>query len=146
MSEAGLRDQLDDQEHHGAAAPAFPSKYLSVTSYRRDGTGVPTPVWFVQEDGRLLIETDANSYKVRRIRHNPSVTVAPCTATGRLRGTPVAAHAQLLTDAEATRVERLMTRKYRVDLVVIKPIRTLQAALHRGRPRGKPVVLAITPD
>jgi hypothetical protein len=43
-------------------------------------------------------------------------------------------------------VERLMTRKYRVDLVIIKPIRTLQAALHRGRPRGRPVILAITPD
>ena len=94
----------------------------------------------------MLIETDANSYKVRRIRRNPSVTIAPCTATGRLRGAPVAAHAQLLADAEVTWVERLMTRKYRVDLVVIKPIRTLQAALHRGRPRGKPVVLAITPD
>lgn len=39
-----------------------------------------------------------------------------------------------------------MTRKYRVDLVVTKPIRTVQAALHRGRPHGKPVVLAITPD
>jgi uncharacterized protein len=146
MSEAELRDQLDHQDDHGTAAPASPGKYLSVTSYRRDGTGVPTPVWFVQEDGRLLIETDANSYKVRRIRRNPSVTVAPCTATGRLRGAPVAAHAQLLADAEVARVERLMTRKYRVDLVVIKPIRTLQAALHRGRPRGKPVVLAITPD
>jgi PPOX class probable F420-dependent enzyme len=146
MSEAGLRDQLDHQEHRGSTAPAFPGKYLSVTSYRRDGTGVPTPVWFVQEDGRLLIETDASAYKVRRIRRNPSVTVAPCTATGRLRGAPVAAHAQLLADAEVARVERLMTRKYRVDLVVIKPIRTLQAVLHRGRPRGKPVVLAITPD
>jgi PPOX class probable F420-dependent enzyme len=146
MSEAELRDQLDHQDHHGTAAPAFPGKYLSVTSYRRDGTGVPTPVWFVQEDGRLLIETDANSYKVRRIRRNPSVTVATCTATGRLRGAPVAAHAQLLTDAEVTRVERLMARKYRVDLVVIKPIRTLQAALHRSRPRGRPVVLTITPD
>jgi uncharacterized protein len=146
MSEAELRDHLDHQDHRGTAAPAFPGRYLSVTSYRRDGTGVPTPVWFVQEDGRLLIETDANSYKVRRIRRNPSVTVAPCTATGRLRGAPVAAHAQLLADAEVARVERLMTRKYRVDLVVIKPIRTLQAALHRGRPRGRPVILAITPD
>jgi hypothetical protein len=42
-------------------------------------------------------------------------------------------------------VERLMARKYRTDLIVIKPIRSLQAALHPGRQRGKPVVLAITP-
>jgi uncharacterized protein len=146
MSEAALYDHVDRQEHRSSATPAFPGKYLSVTSYRRDGTGVPTPVWFVQENGRLLVETDASSFKVRRIRRNPAVAVAPCTATGRLRGEPLAAHAELLPDAEVSRVERLMARKYRVDLVVIKPIRSLQAALHPGRPRGKPVVLAITPE
>jgi PPOX class probable F420-dependent enzyme len=146
MTEAAFHDQLDRQEQRGATVPAFPCKYLSVTTYRRDGTGVATPVWFVQEGGRLLIETDASSYKVRRIRRNPCVTVAPCTATGRLRGAVVPARAQLLPDTDVTRVERLMARKYRVDLLVIKPIRTLQAALHRGRPRGKPAVLAITPD
>src|SRR5215218_1336099 len=60
--------------------PAFPGKYLSLTSFRRDGTGVATPVWFVEAGGRLLVETDASSYKVRRIRRDPRVTVAPCTA------------------------------------------------------------------
>jgi hypothetical protein len=146
MSEAVLHDQMDGQERRGSTAPAFPGKYLSITSYRRDGTGVATPVWFVQEDGRLLVETDASSFKVRRIRRNPAVTVAPCTATGRLRGEPVAGHAELLLDAEVARVERLMARKYRVDLVVIKPVRRLQAALHPRRPRGRTEVLAITPD
>jgi hypothetical protein len=38
-----------------------------------------------------------------------------------------------------------MARKYRIDLLFIKPVRALQAALHPGRPRGKPVILAITP-
>jgi uncharacterized protein len=142
MTEAALRDHVD----RSTKTPAFPGKYLSITSYRRDGTGVKTPVWFVQEDGRLLVETDANSYKVRRIRRNPAVMVAPCTATGRLRAEPVAAHARLLPDAEVSRVERLMTRKYRFDLVVIKPIRSLQAALHSSRPRPKSVALVITPN
>ncbi|HEX8133738.1 MAG TPA: PPOX class F420-dependent oxidoreductase [Actinomycetes bacterium] len=127
------------------ATTAFPGKYLSITSFRRDGTGKATPVWFVQEHGRLLVETDAGSYKVRRIRRNPRVVVAPCGPTGRLRGAPVTAAAELLPAAETGRVERLMARKYRTDLVVIKPIRSLQAALHPGRPRGKPVILAITP-
>jgi hypothetical protein len=54
----------------GTATTAFPGKYLSITSFRRDGTGKATPVWFVQEDGCLLVETDAGSYKVRRIRRN----------------------------------------------------------------------------
>ena len=130
---------------HAQPAPAIAGKYLSMTSYRRDGTSVATPVWFVESDGRLLVETDARSYKVRRIRRNPRATIAPCTATDRLRGTPVPARAELLPDSELDRVDRLMGDKYRVDLYFIKPLRTLQAALHRRRSRGTPVVLEITP-
>jgi hypothetical protein len=74
------------------------------------------------------------------------VTIAPCTATGRLRGIPVPAWAELLPDAEVPRVERLMARKYRRDLLLIKPFRTLQATLRRHRARGTPVVLEITPS
>lgn len=142
MSEAEF---LGGAAYPSAEAAAFPGKYLSITSVKRDGTGVATPDWFVQENGRLLVETDGDSYKVKRIRRNPSVTIAPCTASGRLRGKPIAAHAELLPDAEVARVERLMRRKYRVDLVIIRPIRAVQAALHLGRSRGKPVILAITP-
>jgi PPOX class probable F420-dependent enzyme len=100
----------------------------------------------VEADGRLLVETEAGSYKVRRIRRDPRVTIAPCSATGRLRGTPVPAWAELLPDSELGRVDRLIGDKYRVDLLFIKPFRTLQAALHRHRPRGTPVVLEITPS
>jgi hypothetical protein len=74
------------------------------------------------------------------------VTIAPCTATGRLRGIPVPAWAELLPDAEVARVERLMARKYRLDLLFIKPARALQAAPHRRRPRGIPVILELTPS
>jgi uncharacterized protein len=41
----------------------IPGKYLSITSFRRDGTGVATPVWFIQEGGRLLVQTGASSGK-----------------------------------------------------------------------------------
>jgi uncharacterized protein len=140
-----VRNRPKPQGHPGTATPAFPGKYLSLTSFRRDGTGVATPVWFVEADGRLLVETDASSYKVRRIRRDPRVTIAPCTATGRLRGTSVPAWAELLPDAEVARVDQLMAGKYRVDLLVIKPIRTMQAALRRRRPRGTPVALEIVP-
>jgi PPOX class probable F420-dependent enzyme len=141
-----VRQALDRQDapNHPAAASAFPGRYLSLTSFRRDGTGVATPVWFVEDGGRLLVETDAASFKVRRIRRDPRVTIAPCTATGRLRGTPVPAWAELLPDADVARVEQLMARKYRVDLLFIKPFRSLQRALHRNRPRETPVVLELT--
>jgi uncharacterized protein len=140
-----VRHRPPPQGRPGTVAPAFTGKYLSLASFRRDGTGVATPVWFVEADGRLLVETDAGSYKVRRIRRNPQVTIAPCTATGRLCGTPVPAWAELLPDAEVARVDRLMGCKYRVDLLFIKPFRRLQAALHRRRPRERPVVLEIMP-
>lgn len=129
----------------GFEGAAFDGKYLRIDSYKRDGTAVGTPVWFVREEGRLLVQTDAGSYKVKRIRRNPSVTVALCSARGRPRGDAVAAHAELLPDSENLRVEHLLQRKYRVDLILLKPVRVVQSALHLGPPHTKPVTLAITP-
>jgi PPOX class probable F420-dependent enzyme len=126
---------------HGGTT--FTGRYLSVTSFRRDGTPVATPVWFVRDGVRLLVHTDADSYKVKRIRRNPSVRIAPCTARGRLRGQPVPATAVVLPDSELARVQQLMAVKYRVDMLFFRPLRAIQAAL--GRSRGKPVILAITP-
>src|SRR5690242_5513329 len=124
--------------HEGATlrsnAPEIPGKYLSIASFRRNGTGVTTPVWFVQTGGRLLVETDADSHKVQRIRRNPHVVIGRCGPTGRPRGERIAARVEILPDADTPRVERLMARKYRTDLVFIKPIRALQAALHPNQP------------
>jgi hypothetical protein len=63
----------------------------------------PHRVWFVQEAGRLLIRAGANSGKVKGIRRNPRVTIAPYPATGRLRAQPVLALADLLPAAELGR-------------------------------------------
>jgi uncharacterized protein len=128
----------------GRTAEAFAGRYLSVTTYKRDGTGVSTPVWFVQDGGRLLLVTDAGSGKVKRIRNNPAVRVALCTASGRIRARLMSGHAEVLTDVKPT--EQMIARKYRLDLIVIRPLRALQAALHPGRPRPRSVVVAITPD
>jgi PPOX class probable F420-dependent enzyme len=129
-----------------AIASRFPGKYLSVTSFRRDGTGVATPVWFVVDGERLLALTDPRSFKARRIRRNPAVEVAPCSGAGRLRGEPVLAHAAFLDAAEIPRVERLMARKYRVDRLLILPVYRLVRRLRGKRGSGEEAVLAITPD
>jgi PPOX class probable F420-dependent enzyme len=133
-------------ESRGRAAttPRFRGKYLSVTSYKSNGTAVATPVWFVQQDGRLLVETDAAAGKVKRIRRNPAVQVAACTASGRLRGEPVPAVAEVLPESEVSGTERLIIRKYRVDAAIIRPLQSVHSALHIGRPRTRPVILAIT--
>lgn len=128
------------------AASIFSGRYLSITTYRRDGTAVATPVWFVEDGGLLLVQTDEESGKVKRIRRNPSVVVAVCSATGRLRGEPVTGKAWVLPAEETARVERLLARKYRFDLLIIKPVRAIQLRLHPGRPRGTTIALAIRPD
>ncbi len=127
-------------------AASIQGKYLSLASFRRDGTAVATPVWFVPDNGRLLVVTDAASYKVKRIRRNPAVTIAPCAARGRLLADPIPARAELLPDNELPRAEALITGKYRIDVAIIKPLRAVQSALHLGPRRTKAVVLAITPE
>lgn len=72
--------------------------------------------------------------------------VATCTASGRLRGPRVTAVAEVLPDCEVSRVEQLIARKYRADMVIFRPLRFAQQVLHIGRPRTKPAVLAVTPS
>jgi PPOX class probable F420-dependent enzyme len=125
----------------------FGGKYLSLTSFRRDGSGVATPMWFVSDNGQLVVETDADSYKVKRIRRDPHVRVAVCDARGRLRGEAVDAEARLLPDSERERVERLLARKYRIDRFTVLPLYRLVLRLRgRGsRTQEPPVAIAIAP-
>ncbi|HUO47768.1 MAG TPA: PPOX class F420-dependent oxidoreductase [Acidimicrobiales bacterium] len=127
------------------APPLLTGKYLSLTSYKRDGTAVATPVWFVEEHGRLLVQTDAESGKVKRIRANPMVRIGPCNGMGRVRGPQVDARATILDPGETARVEALIRAKYRHDMVVIGPVRWMQKTFHLGKDRGPTVALAITP-
>jgi uncharacterized protein len=85
------------------AADQFDGKYVSLTSFRHDGSAVATPMWYALDDGHLFLETDGGSYKMKRIRRDPHVRVAPCDARGRLRGEPVEADARILPDAERER-------------------------------------------
>jgi PPOX class probable F420-dependent enzyme len=125
----------------------FNGKYLRVTTFRRDGTPVATPVWFVQEGDRLLIRTGGRSGKVKRIRNNPSVMVAEASSTGRAKAPPIPARAEVLPDTEMAHVGELMAQKYRMDRIFILPIYNLiQRLRHRGSPSGEEVVLAITPN
>ena len=134
-----------------AAAPApadverIPGKYLSITSFRRNGSGVATPVWFATEGDRLFVMTALGSGKVRRIRRNPFVSIAACSARGRLRGEPMTARAEILPSTQEEHVKRLIARKYRFDLLFIRPIRALQGLIRPERRHEATAVLAITP-
>lgn len=90
------------------------SKYVSLTTYRKDGTGVATPVWFATSGGELLVITEASSWKVRRIRNNSQVVVTACGARGGIApGAPSASgRARLLDEAGTADVRALIARRY----------------------------------
>ncbi|GAA4911886.1 PPOX class probable F420-dependent enzyme [Nonomuraea thailandensis] len=87
-------------------------QYISVTTYRKDGTPVATPVWVVQDGDAAVIWTTADSGKIKRIRNNPDVTVAGCDVRGNVRTPPVKGRAELLGADETERVRGLIRRKY----------------------------------
>lgn len=88
-------------------------QYLNVETFRKSGVGVRTPVWFVQDGNTIYIRTQAESGKVKRIRNNPGVNIAPCKVNGELLGGWVAAKAQEVTDRSVhPRIDRLFDRKY----------------------------------
>ncbi|MFM9608987.1 PPOX class F420-dependent oxidoreductase [Streptomyces sp. V2] len=89
-------------------------KYLLITSYRKNGTGVPTPVWVVRDGEALGAWSAADSWKVKRIRARGDVLVGPCDARGNPTGDPVPGTAEIC-DAETTaRYRTLIARKYGV--------------------------------
>jgi PPOX class probable F420-dependent enzyme len=90
------------------------SKYVSLTTYRKDGTGVATPVWHVVNGGELFVVSDAEAWKVKRIRNNSHVVVTVCGIRGKIApGAPSAqAMARLLDEADTETVRTLLARKY----------------------------------
>ena len=88
------------------------SRYVSITTFRGDGTPVATPVWVARDGDTLLVVTGAESGKVRRIRANASVTLAPCDVRGRVHGEPLAGRAVALDASETRRVTRAIRRRY----------------------------------
>jgi uncharacterized protein len=127
-------------------AEGIAGKFLSITSYRRDGTGVATPVWFVTEGSRYLVMTDEHSGKVKRIRRKPFVTIAACSARGREKTAAVPAHAEILPPGETERIKRLIARRYRVDLLFVQPVRAIQALFRPQMRHEETVIVAITPS
>src|SRR5437773_4200358 len=90
------------------------SRYVSLTTYRKDGTGVATPVWHVVNGGELLVVSDAEAWKVKRIRRNSHVVVTVCDMRGRIApGAPSAeGTARLLDEAGTAAGRALLARKY----------------------------------
>jgi uncharacterized protein len=79
------------------------NKYAVLVTYRRSGEPVPSPLWFGMDGGRAYIRTGADSWKVKRIKNNPAVVIAPSNSRGKPTGPGVYAVARILPPEEHPR-------------------------------------------
>ncbi len=95
-------------------------KYLNLQTFKKNGDGVKTPVWFAADPATRLDSSDAKLYaytigvsgKVKRVRNNPRVKIAPCNARGGVLGEWVEARAEIVTGEEAVHGTDLLNKKY----------------------------------
>ena len=93
-------------------APFVGRKYISLETFRKSGQGVKTPVWFVLHENVFYVYTEADSWKVKRIRNNPKVRVAVCSIRGTINGPSLDATASLVEGDERLAANDLLDRKY----------------------------------
>jgi PPOX class probable F420-dependent enzyme len=102
MSEEQIDDFSVVQDH----------KYMSLTTFRKSGKPVATPVWFVEKEGKICVWTQAHSGKMKRLRNNSNVSVAPCTMRGKVIGPTAEGLARIVSPREKEEVRLLLLGKY----------------------------------
>ncbi|QOR70977.1 PPOX class F420-dependent oxidoreductase [Ruania alkalisoli] len=118
-------------------------EYFALTTFRRDGTPVSTPIWLAPADGRLYGYTPSRSWKVRRIARDPRVEFAEATFHGVPTGAWRRGEARVMSGAELRVAKRAMTAKYG------NRFRWFTIVTLLGRPRrrgGRAVGLEVTVD
>jgi uncharacterized protein len=121
------------------------SKYLSLETLRKNGDAVRTPVWFAADAGspasssaaKLYIYTVDNTGKVKRIRNNACVRIAPCDMRGNVLGEWIDARAEIVTGQEAAHGMGLLNKKY-------WPMKQIMGFFARFS-RAERIVMAIRP-
>lgn len=104
---------IDSVPRTGSPESIAPSKRSLLVTYRRDGRAVATPVWAAPgDDGHFYVRTERTAGKVKRLRNDSRVLLAPCTVRGRPLGAPFEAQARVLAGQEEARGERALARRY----------------------------------
>lgn len=95
------------------------ARYVNLETFRKNGTGVQTPVWAAPDGDELVIFTNGDSYKVKRLRRNPKIRIAACGVRGALRGPWHEGTARLVHDeAEKQSALRVLRGKYGWQMVL----------------------------
>ncbi|MDT5011356.1 MAG: uncharacterized protein QOH57_2973 [Mycobacterium sp.] len=108
-------------------------KFVSLTTFKRNGDAVSSAMWIVGDGEHLMVWTPADAWKVKRVRRDPGVKLAACGRTGKVHaGKPtVDGTAEVITDPEiVSRAESLLKHKYRWEFRIVTLVETIAA---RGR-------------
>jgi PPOX class probable F420-dependent enzyme len=122
MSSSSELCNLPSPANAAALAPFVHQRNILLTTYRRDGTPVGTPVNIAVEGDRAFIRTWETAGKMKRMRRNPEVTIAPSTLRGTPTGAALRAHARLLGSAESDHAARLLTGKHPLLQGILVPL------------------------
>ena len=88
------------------------AQYVLLTTFTKDGRPKPTPIWIARDGDRALVITEKNSWKVKRIRNTPRVTLAVCDMRGNVKGPEVEAVATVLDDSHTEAVYQAINKRY----------------------------------
>jgi PPOX class probable F420-dependent enzyme len=113
---------MEDGRSSRLIADLAGARTVSLTTYRRDGSPVNTPVHLAIDDGRAFFRTFDRAGKLKRLRRNPRVQVAPCTTRGRVTGPALSATARILAGDDAARARRALAGKYPLIHGVLIPM------------------------
>ena len=123
MSEQGWPAEIEQAE------------FIRLTTFRRSGIAVPTPVWFVPDGNALLVTTMDTTGKAKRLRHTSRVTVCVSDRRGGTKGPEIKATADLLTGADAVDVRKRVTRRYGFQGRVLLTIAHVVSSVRNRTPR-----------
>jgi PPOX class probable F420-dependent enzyme len=139
--------------HGGIPDPAVTARlarepFVLLTTFRGTGEPVPTPVWVVALEDRLVVLTSRDAGKLRRLEHHPAVTMQPCSPRGKVRAntSPVAATTILSTDPDIiARAWRSVRRKYRLPYRVLSLLGRLRSSWRRFGEQQTAILITIDP-
>ena len=92
--------------------PFLDQKYINLETYKKDGTSIRTPVWFVIDKNLIYVITRDSTGKVKRLRNNQNVLIVPCSFKGEPKNEWVKGTAEKITGDEADKVIKLRKKKY----------------------------------
>ncbi len=113
-------------------------QYLSLETFRKNGESVRTPVWFIEINGEFYFNTESDSGKVKRIRRNPAVRIAPCSMRGDLKGDFIEGTVRFPSPTEAENARKSYAKKYGLLGVIFETMGNIQ--------KKERVFLAVKPE